>query len=447
MQSLFPTVSAFYAAFILILPCLASSEASNRGHVEYPVRRVARSTNSSGSISINNEQWLYTIEIAIGNPPQKTLVQVDTGSSDLWVNANCSSSPTEFDQQKLCEEVQRYDPKSSHSGKGPVGSKLLGYGSGDEPNGALVDIYQDTVAIGDMKVKNQMFGVASNSRGLPIGIMGLGPVFNASFAVNGSYPLLLDSMAKQGAISSRTYSLSLGTASDKQGSLIFGGLDKGKFSGTLKKAPIVKSRDGGSRFTINISSIGADAGNGSTKAYPFEDTNFHLDSGHTFSKLNKDLAELVFQDVGAELDERLGFYMVDCTLRDHAGGLSIGFGEDHVVTVPLRELIYTAEGLCAVGVEPVEDGEQQVLGDSFLRAAYVVFDLDNKNVHIGQAANCTSEIISIGAGKDAVPSVTGNCQVPSFDEGKLSFAIHSSPLGISNKPILAFIAIIVLLTM
>ncbi|KAF6522433.1 hypothetical protein HZS61_013961 [Fusarium oxysporum f. sp. conglutinans] len=375
--------------------------------------------SSFGEVFINNEKWLYTVEIAIGNPPQKTLVQVDTGSSDLWVNANCSSAPAEFGQQELCEEVPRFDHRLSNSSKGPLGSKLLGYGSGDELNGALVDIYQDTVTIGDIKVRNQMFGVASNSRGLPIGIMGLGPGFNGSFAVNESHPLLLDSMAIQGAITSRVYSLALGTADDKQGSLIFGGLDKGRFFGTLYKTPIVKSRDGGSRLTINISSIGADGGNGSTKAYPLKDTNFHLDSGHTFSKLNKELAEQIFRDVGAELDRELGFYMVDCKLRDHAGGLVLNFGENTIITVPLRELIYTAQGLCAVGVEPVEEGKQQILGDSFLRAAYVVFDFDNKNVHIAQAANCTSEIVAIGAGSDAVPSVTSNCQAPGFGEFKM----------------------------
>ncbi|SCO81687.1 uncharacterized protein FRV6_05900 [Fusarium oxysporum] len=429
---------------ILILPCTATFEASGHGHIEYPIRHIPRSVSSFGEVFINNEKWLYTVEIAIGNPPQKTLVQVDTGSSDLWVNANCSSAPAEFGQQELCEEVPRFDHRLSNSSKGPLGSKLLGYGSGDELNGALVDIYQDTVTIGDIKVRNQMFGVASNSRGLPIGIMGLGPGFNGSFAVNESHPLLLDSMAIQGAITSRVYSLALGTADDKQGSLIFGGLDKGRFFGTLYKTPIVKSRDGGSRLTINISSIGADGGNGSTKAYPLKDTNFHLDSGYTFSKLNKELAEQIFRDVGAELDRELGFYMVDCKLRDHAGGLVLNFGENTIITVPLRELIYTAQGLCAVGVEPVEEGKQQILGDSFLRAAYVVFDFDNKNVHIAQAANCTSEIVAIGAGSDAVPSVTSNCQAPGFGTGKVSAAAHCFPGGILGSLILASAAIAML---
>ncbi|KAF4952236.1 hypothetical protein FSARC_12701 [Fusarium sarcochroum] len=425
-----PSISSLCAAALPTLLALSHASIVEAHHldqvVEYPVKRVPRSTNDSHSVSINNEQWIYTVEIAIGNPPQKTLVQVDTGSSDLWVNANCSSAPTQFNQQEMCKQVPRYDPDSSRSGKGPLGSKLLGYGSSGEPNGAMVDIYEDTVTVGDIKVKNQKFGVASDSRGLPVGIMGLGPVFNASFAVNESYYLLLDSMAEQKAIASRAYSLGLGTADDEQGSLIFGGLDKGKFFGNLTKTPIVESRDGGARLTVNISSIGADAGNGTSKKYPLKDTNFHLDTGHTFSRLNKDLAEEIFRDTGAQLDKRLGFYLIDCKVRDHAGGITFGFGDDKVITVPFREFIYTAQGLCAVGVEPVEKGEQQILGDSFLRAAYVVFDLDNKNVHIAQAASCESEIVSIGAGNDAVPSVVGNCLInetsPSSGSDQRSYA-------------------------
>ncbi|KPM34326.1 hypothetical protein AK830_g12237 [Neonectria ditissima] len=304
----FSTLSALVAISIQALPVTHA-----QGPVVYPVKR-AQSINAV-HVPTYNEQWIYTVEIAIGNPPQKTLVQVDTGSPDLWVNANCSSAPTEFGLDDLCKKVPRYSPKTA---QGPLGSRLLGYGSGDI--GALVDIYEDTVEVGDAKVKSQKFGVASNSRGIPIGIMGLGPVLNASFAVNESYHLLLDSMAAQKVIASRAYSLGLGSASDDQGSLIFGGLDKGRYSGALQKLPIVKSRDGGTR------------------------------------------------DLGAELNEELGFYLVDCAVRDHKGGVTFGFG-DGEITVPFREFIFTAQGLCAVGLEGVKDG-QQILGDSFLRAAY-----------------------------------------------------------------------------
>ncbi|KAM6517934.1 hypothetical protein FSOLCH5_006704 [Fusarium solani] len=379
-------MTAFFAFQSFISPLLLAQAAQV---VEYPIKRVQRSASDVVPTNIYNEQWIYTVEIAIGNPPQKTLVQVDTGSAYLWVNANCSSAPTAFDQQKFCQSVPRYDPGASSSIEGPIGSRTLGYGSGEEVIGAIVDVYEDSVTVG-------------------VGIMGLGPVFNATFDFREPYALVLDSLAVDNIIASRAYSLALGSASDDGGSLIFGGLNRGKFSGSLKKTPVIKSRDGGTRFTVNLSSVGADAGNGTQRQYSLKDTNVHLDSGHTFSKLQTDLAEQIFQDLGAELDKDLGFYLVDCKVRDHEGGITFGFG-GKIITVPFREFVYTAQGLCAVGLEPIKEGEQQVLGDSFLRAAYVVFDWDNEEIHIAQAANCSSEIVPIGRGSGAVPAVVGAC--------------------------------------
>lgn len=50
-----------------------------------------------------------------------------------------------------------------------------------------------------------------------------------------------------------------------------------------------------------------------------------------------------------------------------------------------------------------------MLGDTFLRAAYVVYDQDNRNLHLAQAANCGTSLVAISTGSDAVPSVTGDC--------------------------------------
>ena len=67
------------------------------------------------------------------------------------------------------------------------------------------------------KIKTQRFGVASNSLRLPVGIMGLGPVFNATFDFREPYALVLDSLAVDNIIASRAYSLALGSASDDGG--------------------------------------------------------------------------------------------------------------------------------------------------------------------------------------------------------------------------------------
>lgn len=97
--------------------------------------------------------------------------------------------------------------------------------------------------------------------------MGLGPDLYQGFAVNESYLLVLDSLVAQGGIASRAYSLSLGPSNGTegmllsvfffqtcvrgillltfvlQGTLLFGGLDTGKYSGPLAKTPIVPALD------------------------------------------------------------------------------------------------------------------------------------------------------------------------------------------------------------
>lgn len=85
--------------------------------------------------------------------------------------------------------------------------------------------------------------------------------------------------------------------------------------------------------------------------------------------------------------------------------------------------------LCSVGLRVAGKGSQQILGDSFLRAAYVVFDWDNEEVHIAQGADCGSEIVAIGSGSDAVPSVTGACETTPASRTSAS----TSSSGVSRR--------------
>ena len=46
----------------------------------------------------------------------------------------------------------------------------------------------------------------------------------------------------------------------------------------------------------------------------------------------------------------------------------------------------------------------------------VVYDQDNQNLHLAESADCGSNLVAIGRGKDAVPAVTGDCSAPSFPD-------------------------------
>jgi hypothetical protein len=76
--------------------------------------------------------------------------------------------------------------------------------------------------------------------------MGVGP--GVEFV---GYPIIIDTLATQGFTKSRAFSLDLRGYESAEGSIIFGGIDTGKYYGSLEKCPIIPpaaSPDGQARL-------------------------------------------------------------------------------------------------------------------------------------------------------------------------------------------------------
>jgi len=135
-------------------------------------------------------------------------VQLDTGSSELWVNPNCTAAPS-VELQNFCKSLPRYNPATSTSSN--LGDNFdLNYNIGE----AAGVYYTDDIKVGSSTIKGQQFGVASSSVDLDTGILGVGP-HTSQF----DYPSFIESLAAQGQTKSVAFSLDLRSVDEDFGIL------------------------------------------------------------------------------------------------------------------------------------------------------------------------------------------------------------------------------------
>ncbi|PNY25485.1 Secreted aspartic proteinase, partial [Tolypocladium capitatum] len=436
------TLLAALAALPLAAPALVGFPADNLlvqqpGLIRYPItvsegapfkNNVFRRQNDVDLVS-QKTGYFYSIQLNIGTPPQAVSVNFDTGSNTLWVNPVCSKST----DPKSCESFGRFDGSDTFVDMHKSGS--VRYGTGQ----ASLEYGYDYVQIGDAKISKQIFGVADDSDFVVTGILGAGP--NLSGWDN-SYPLVIDNLAEQGFTNSRAFSLDIRSIESKRGSVVFGGIDTKKFSGKLEKRPIIPatlSPDGYTRYWIYLDGISVTRGNDCNGSVVdvFDKPNglaVLLDSGYTVTSVPPAIFKKILAAFpGAEPIRGTDMYAVPCSTGDSEGHVDFKFGRT-VVEVPYKDFIWhqPQNGVCVLGV--VADENVHILGDTFLRAAYVVYDQDNRNIHVANTEDCGSNLVAIGKGPNAVPSVAGDCSSPPTTCSASGSAPTTAASSLSSKP-------------
>lgn len=265
----------------------------------------------------------------------------------------------------------------------------------------------------DTQLKNVQFGVATSTVDEFSGILGIGHGENVTIR----YKNFVDELQAQGVTGTKAFSLALGSKSEQEGVIIFGGLDTGKFAGPLVTQPIVpaaQSPDGVPRYWIDMNYMSLTPPSGNVKKYSNSTMAVFLDSGATLTLLPQTLADTIAADFGADGVDSNGFYAVDCSLNDLAGTLNFAF-PGVTIQVPykeiIRELATTFGTLCYLGISPNEDFV--LLGDSMLRSAYAVFDQTGNAIHLAQYVNCGTNEVEITTSTN-ITSIRGDCDVPNF---------------------------------
>ncbi|KAH8885347.1 acid protease [Thozetella sp. PMI_491] len=348
----------------------------------------------------------YVIEVSIGTPPQTVRIFVDTGSYELWVNPRCNSSA----DPSICQKSGIYYPNKSNSSTYVGGNFAVTYGTGAVKGSYWADI----VNIAMVQLPAVQFAVADDSNYTFSGILGLG----YSYPYSISYPSVLNLMVSQKLIGAPIFSLGLGGEGDGFSEIIFGGVNRWKFTGPLEPVPIwppISQQDPHwIQYWVNVTSVGMSKPNQHPFVFtPLDTFNMPtlLDTGSTLSYVREDLVAAIGSNFNATVDAA-GNYIVDCSYRKQNGTVDFGFNRGRmVINVSYKDFIYEQiPGRCWLGVQPQDPGSTNyVLGDTFIRGAYLVFDQQSDVVWMNQYYNCGDGVVTVGQSVKDTQYVVGQC--------------------------------------
>ncbi|KAI1852041.1 hypothetical protein JX265_008154 [Neoarthrinium moseri] len=368
----------------------------------------------------------YYANVAIGTPPQNVSLILDTGSSDVWVvSRDADLCQDASDQQYYGFCLATYEPSDSSSYKMVDQSFSIRYA---DRTRAVGDYFKDDFHVAGTTIKQLQMGLGINTT-IPSGIMGIG--FASNVASETPYPNIMDVFLSDGLIGSKAYSLYLNDYDSSTGTILFGGIDTEKYIGKLGALNIQEDATSGSitSFTVALSSFKMNV-NGSTVYQESDPLPVILDSGTTLSYLPSELVSRIYQTLDA-YDDTMGVMAsgsvyVDCKYLGQNISLDFQFGgsDGPVINVPVDEVIFNNvarlqdlglalpadlpfDNVCTLGVMASEG--IYLLGDTFLRSAYVVYDLSNQQIALAQAnLNSTkSNIIEITNSSTTIPDATG----------------------------------------
>lgn len=256
-------------------------------------------------------------------------------------------------------------------------------------------------------LKNIQFGAAIATQDLSEGILGLG-FGNASSPQALPYANFVDQLYLQGATKSRAFSVALGSQNLNDGGvLVLGGLDTAKFSGSLVSLPFLGPQlgEGIPRYWVQLESLGSTIG-GQTKKYSGSSIPVVVDTGSTLCNLPTAIVQQMAADTNAKIDSQ-GDVLVRCSIANSGNMFHFVFA-GMTISIPWSDFIFPISGStteCFLGVSPSDS--VVLLGDSFIRSAYIVFDQDHKQLSMAPWADCGEKQQAIGPGP--VGSVQGAC--------------------------------------
>ncbi|CAO3566886.1 unnamed protein product [Mortierella alpina] len=363
---------------------------------------------------VDNDVEYYGI-VGIGTPPQMFKLDMDTGSSDLWIpSKKCG------EHNPKCNRHARFDPSLSSTATELKTAWKIAYGDGSAVSGHLA---VDRLEFSEITIENQLFGMADRESSSFLedvvdGVFGLGfPALSALRMEEGEEKEIKGSLGSAAAeadgveghsgkaekvrvshavlsgimnherIPAPVFGVWLGDGDEVvsqegerekamdsgDGEFYFGSIDTTRFEGELTYLNITDPK----YWQIKVDGVRLNGG---------EDLRVGgetiVDTGTTLLVFPTAQAKTINKAIGAKSDPWEGWILPCNSNKDGAIEFSMN-GKWFAVRRRdlVREKVKTKAGWCYSAVTATP-GEVMIFGDVFIRNNYCVFDVENLSIGI-----------------------------------------------------------------
>ncbi|EKG10318.1 Peptidase A1 [Macrophomina phaseolina MS6] len=342
---------------------------------------------SSGQVpaeDIQNDS-LYLCEVGIGTPAQTLKLDFDTGSADLWVWS--TELPSNVQTQGKSSGHTVFDPSKSSTFKEQASSTWqIQYGDQSSASGT---VGTDNLTLGGLTVENQGIELAKQLsdqfvQGTGDGLLGL-----AWGSINTVKPTPvktpIENMIAQDDIpkDAELFTAYLGSTKDSaeadkgESFYTFGYIDQDVLKAAGVDEPYYVDIDNSQGFwqfestsaTVNGQTI---ARSGNTAI---------ADTGTTLALVDDKTVEAIYKAIpGSKYDStNQGYVFPSSTTADQLPTVTFAVG-DKQFAVQKEDLAFAdaGNGFVYGGIQSRGDMDMDILGDTFLKGIYAIFDQGNK---------------------------------------------------------------------
>ncbi|KAJ5108277.1 hypothetical protein N7456_004952 [Penicillium angulare] len=346
----------------------------------------------------------YLINVTFGTPPQPFLAYFSTWGNICQLNgvgAGDCEYFAEYSSDDSCGGDGSYNRTASTTAKKLEG----GFSYNDTNTGTMAtgDFVTDVLSIGGVKIDDMKMGILTNDDFTP-NILGLG-------YGNASSTSLTQALADTGAINSPAFSL-------YNDLVLFGGVNKAQYNGSLHTFPIVNGSDLSKALRINMDRISINETSEASKDFPL-DAVFDIELDMTYvpksvaEALNAQIGNTSVADDWGQVNFTCNAISENSTIEFKFGGLEFQF--------PLWEFVsHESDATDSYGWssdnetcyfticenKDLQDEGSIVLGTNFINMIYSVFDLDNDEISLAKLSwdfEAEDDIVEITSGKNGVP--------------------------------------------